>query len=50
MDNFDQFIAPDYPIFLGSEFEHPKPEEALFSTYFPFLMKNLFLLMIAFDS
>ena len=30
MDEFDQLAAPGYPIFLGSEFQHPQPEEALF--------------------
>ena len=30
MDNFDQLAAPGYPIFLGSEFTHPKPEDAFF--------------------
>lgn len=30
MDDFDQFAAPDYPVFLGSEFEHPTQESALF--------------------
>lgn len=30
MDQFDQLAAPDYPIFLGSEFRHPQPEDAFF--------------------
>ncbi|MGV6807666.1 MAG: agmatinase [bacterium] len=30
MQEFDQFAAPDYPIFLGSEFKHPEPDAALF--------------------
>lgn len=30
MDDFDQFAAPGYPVFLGSEFPHPKPENARF--------------------
>lgn len=30
MDEFDQLAAPGYPIFLGSEFKHPKPEDAFF--------------------
>jgi len=30
MDTFDQLAAPGYPIFLGSEFTHPKPEDAFF--------------------
>lgn len=30
MESFDQLAAPGYPVFLGSEFKHPKPEEALF--------------------
>ena len=30
MENFDQLAAPGYPIFLGSEFAHPKPEDAFF--------------------
>lgn len=30
MDKFDQFAAPGYPVFLGSEFKHPEPEEAFF--------------------
>ena len=30
MENFDQLAAPGYPIFLGSEFTHPKPEDAFF--------------------
>lgn len=30
MEEFDQLAAPGYPIFLGSEFKHPKKEEARF--------------------
>jgi len=30
MEEFDQLAAPGYPIFLGSEFEHPRPEDAFF--------------------
>lgn len=30
MDGFDQLAAPGYPIFLGSEFRHPKADEAQF--------------------
>lgn len=30
MSEFDQLAAPEYPVFLGSEFKHPKPEEAFF--------------------
>lgn len=30
MKPFDQLVAPDYPVFLGSEFEHPSADEALF--------------------
>lgn len=30
MDEFDQLAAPGYPVFLGSEFEHPKQEDAHF--------------------
>ncbi|MEB3213248.1 MAG: agmatinase [Leptolyngbyaceae bacterium] len=30
MDEFDQLVAPGYPVFLGSEFKHPHPEEAFF--------------------
>lgn len=30
MQEFDQYAAPDYPIFLGSEFEHPQAEDAFF--------------------
>ena len=30
MDEFDQLAAPGYPIFLGSEFEHPTKEDARF--------------------
>jgi agmatinase len=30
MDDFDQFAAPGYPVFLGSEYEHPTPETAWF--------------------
>lgn len=30
MKPFDQLVAPDYPVFLGSEFEHPAAGEALF--------------------
>ncbi|KZY30809.1 MULTISPECIES: agmatinase [unclassified Oleiphilus] len=29
-NEFDQLAAPGYPIFLGSEFKHPKPEDAFF--------------------
>jgi N1-aminopropylagmatine ureohydrolase len=29
-NEFDQLAAPSYPIFLGSEFKHPKPEDAFF--------------------
>lgn len=28
MDEFDQLAAPGYPIFLGSEFTHPEPQDA----------------------
>jgi len=28
--SFDQEAAPGYPVFLGSEFEHPAPEDAYF--------------------
>ena len=27
---FDQLAAPGYPVFLGSEFEHPQPDDAFF--------------------
>ena len=27
---FDQLAAPGYPVFLGSEFDHPAPQDALF--------------------
>ncbi len=30
MDEFDQLAAPGYPVFLGSEIEQGKPEEAFF--------------------
>ena len=30
MDAFDQWAAPGYPVFLGSELTHPQPEEAFF--------------------
>ena len=30
MDDFDQLAAPGYPVFLGSEFKHPKAEDAFF--------------------
>jgi len=30
MDDIDQLVAPGYPIFLGSEFKHPQPNEAFF--------------------
>lgn len=30
MDEIDQFAAPGYPVFLGSEFEHPSQEAAFF--------------------
>ena len=30
MSEFDQVVAPGYPVFLGSEFSHPSPEEAFF--------------------
>lgn len=30
MDEFDQLVAPGYPIFLGSEFKHPHPDQAFF--------------------
>lgn len=30
MDEIDQFAAPGYPVFLGSEFEHPSRESAFF--------------------
>lgn len=30
MSQFDQLAAPGYPVFLGSELQHPKPEEARF--------------------
>lgn len=30
MDNFDQLVAPGYPVFLGSEIKQPKPEDAFF--------------------
>ncbi len=29
-NEFNQLAAPGYPVFLGSEFEHPKPEDAHF--------------------
>jgi agmatinase len=30
MSEFDQLAAPGYPVFLGSEFKHPKPDQAFF--------------------
>lgn len=30
MEEFDQLAAPGYPVFLGSEFTHPKPQDAHF--------------------
>jgi agmatinase len=30
VEEFDQLAAPGYPVFLGSEFTHPKPEDAHF--------------------
>lgn len=30
MDEFDQLAAPGYPVFLGSEFTHPAPQDAYF--------------------
>lgn len=30
MDSFDQLAAPGYPVFLGSEFKHPKAKDAFF--------------------
>tara|TARA_R110001592_G_scaffold324870_3_gene604644 strand:+ start:46390 stop:47283 length:894 start_codon:yes stop_codon:yes gene_type:complete len=30
MDNFDQEVAPGYPVFLGSEIKQAKPEDAYF--------------------
>ncbi|MEO0854489.1 MAG: agmatinase, partial [Cyanobacteria bacterium J06648_11] len=30
METFDQLVAPGYPIFLGSEFVHPTPDNAWF--------------------
>lgn len=30
MKEFDQLVAPGYPVFLGSEFEHPAFDDALF--------------------
>lgn len=30
MEEFDQFAAPGYPVFLGSEFEHPQAQDAYF--------------------
>ncbi len=30
MEKFDQEVAPGYPIFLGSEIEHPSEEDAFF--------------------
>lgn len=30
MDEFDQWAAPEYPVFLGSEITHPAPEAARF--------------------
>ncbi len=29
-DEFDQLASPGYPVFLGSEFTHPEPEDAHF--------------------
>ncbi|HAD08998.1 MAG TPA: agmatinase, partial [Porticoccaceae bacterium] len=28
--DYDQLAAPGYPVFLGSEFRHPAPEDARF--------------------
>ncbi len=30
MDSFDQLVAPEYPVFLGSEIEQPNPKQARF--------------------
>ncbi len=30
MEEYNQTVAPGYPVFLGSEFEHPLPEDAWF--------------------
>ena len=30
MDEFHQWAAPGYPVFLGSELTHPQPQDALF--------------------
>ena len=30
VDEFDQWAAPEYPVFLGSELTHPQPEDAMF--------------------
>ncbi|MYM64382.1 agmatinase [Pseudomaricurvus sp. HS19] len=30
MEEFDQLVAPGYPVFLGSEFEHPAADAAAF--------------------
>ena len=30
MSEFNQLAAPGYPVFLGSEFSHPAPENAFF--------------------
>ena len=30
MQDFDQLAAPNYPVFLGSELQHPAPEKARF--------------------
>lgn len=30
MSKFDQEVAPGYPVFLGSEFDHPAQEDAYF--------------------
>lgn len=30
MDDFDQLAAPGYPVFLGSEFQHPTQDSAFF--------------------
>lgn len=30
MEKIDQLVAPGYPVFLGSEFKQPRPEDALF--------------------
>ncbi len=30
MEEFDQLVAPDYPVFLGSELKQPAPDQAYF--------------------